>query len=182
MRIQNKQPLFWMLGLSALLLGGCDSSDDVSQTAPVQEKAPISSMVVPTVVVESASKHTMPEVVMYKSPNCECCTGWAEHLSKSGFTVVEHKRDDMDAIKSKYGVTEKLASCHTAIVDGYVIEGHVPAADVERLLKERPKVVGLTAPGMPMKSPGMQKQGQAPRGYDVLAFDTDGNSRVFTRY
>jgi len=88
----------------------------------------------------------------------------------------------MDVIKAKYGVTQKLASCHTAIVDGYVIEGHVPAADVARLLKERPDVVGLTAPGMPMKSPGMQKPGQTPKNYDVLAFDADGKSQVFTHY
>jgi len=88
----------------------------------------------------------------------------------------------MDVIKAKYGVTQKLASCHTAIVDGYVIEGHVPAADVARLLKERPDVVGLTAPGMPMKSPGMQKPGQIPKNYDVLAFDANGTSHVFSHY
>jgi len=122
------------------------------------------------------------DVEMYKSPNCACCTGWAEHLRKAGFTVTVHKRDDMDAIKSKYGVPEKLASCHTAVVDGYIIEGHVPAQDVERLLKEHPKVAGLTAPGMPMKSPGMQAVGQSPQGYDVLAFDKDGTSKIFTHY
>ena len=122
------------------------------------------------------------EVVMYKSPNCECCTGWAEHLRAEGFTVVVHKRDDMDVIKAKYGVTDKLASCHTALVDGYVIEGHVPAADVEKLLQERPDVLGLTAPGMPMKSPGMQAAGKAPKNYNVLAFDKDGAVTVFHRY
>ncbi|MDX8398533.1 MAG: DUF411 domain-containing protein, partial [Mariprofundaceae bacterium] len=89
----------------------------------------------------------------------------------------------MDAIKTKYAVTKKLASCHTAIVGGYVIEGHVPAADVERLLKQRPaNVIGLSAPGMPMKSPGMQSAGQAPQGYDVLAFSKDGTSKVFSHY
>jgi len=123
------------------------------------------------------------EIVMYKSPGCACCTGWAEHMRKAGFTVIENKRDDMSGIKSKYGVTEKLASCHTAIVDGYVIEGHVPAVDVERLLKERPaNVAGLTAPGMPMKSPGMQGKDLPPKNYNVLAFDKDGKSRVFKRY
>ncbi|MDQ6998513.1 MAG: DUF411 domain-containing protein [Mariprofundus sp.] len=179
MNISKKKRLFWAMSLMLLLLGGCDNSTAVNQTAAQNDKAVDNTTAQAT---EPANKKTMPEVVMYKSPNCECCTGWAEHLSKNGFTVIEHKRDDMDAIKSKYGVTDKLASCHTAIVDGYVIEGHVPAADVERLLKERPDVVGLTAPGMPMKSPGMQSVGQTPKGYDVLAFDHDGKSHVFTHY
>jgi len=131
----------------------------------------------------SATASTKPEVVMYKPPTCDCCTGWAEHLRREGFSVVVHKSEDMDAIKAEHGVTRQLASCHTALVDGYVIEGHVPAADVERLLKERPAdVVGLTAPGMPQKAPGMQTVGLPPRGYDVLAFDKDGRSTVFHRY
>ncbi len=181
MKTTNKKALFWAMGLTALLLAGCDNASEVSQSPVVNDKALVSSAAAPA-STEPSSKKSLPEVVMYKSPNCECCTGWADHLRKEGFTVVEKKRDDMDAIKAKYGVTQKLASCHTAIVDGYVIEGHVPAADVERLLTERPNIVGLTAPGMPMKSPGMQKSGQTPKNYDVLAFDADGTSRVFTHY
>ncbi|TLS77275.1 DUF411 domain-containing protein [Mariprofundus erugo] len=122
------------------------------------------------------------EVVMYKSPNCGCCTDWADSLRKEGFTVVENQREDMDRIKASYGVPEKLSSCHTATVDGYVIEGHVPAADVKRLLDEKPAIVGLTAPGMPMKSPGMQPAGLPPKNYDVLAFDKDGKAVVFSHY
>ncbi|MDQ6951729.1 MAG: DUF411 domain-containing protein [Mariprofundales bacterium] len=122
------------------------------------------------------------EVVMYKSPNCKCCSGWAEHLKEAGFTVIEKRREDMHAIKAQYGVPEKLASCHTALVGGYIIEGHVPAADVARLLKERPQVAGLTAPGMPARSPGMQAEGLPPKGYAVLAFDKDGSSHLFTQY
>jgi len=136
----------------------------------------------PTVKVETIAPAMGTEIVMYKSPSCECCTGWAEHLRQAGFAVIESKQEDMDAIKVKYGVTEKLASCHTAIVDGYVIEGHVPAADVVRLLKERPEVAGLTAPGMPMQSPGMQADGLQPKNYNVLTFDRNGKSDVFTRY
>jgi|UPI0003792476 hypothetical protein len=121
-------------------------------------------------------------ITMYKSPNCDCCGAWAKHMEQAGFTVVEKKRDDMDVIKSKYGVSERLASCHTALIDGYVIEGHVPAEDVIRLLKERPAVVGLTAPGMPMQSPGMQKPGLPPRAYDVLSFTTNGETHVYHHY
>jgi len=131
----------------------------------------------------SGSTATMTQkIVMYKSPTCSCCSGWADHLRSAGFTVIEKKSNDMASIKEQYGVPKKLASCHTAIVDGYIIEGHVPAADVKRLLKERPKVAGLTAPGMPMKSPGMQAVGKKPRGYDVLSFDKDGKTTVFHSY
>ncbi len=122
------------------------------------------------------------EIDMFKSPSCGCCTGWAQHLRKEGFTVVEHKKEDMDAIKSLFDVPEKLASCHTAYVDGYVIEGHVPADDIKRMLKEKPKITGLTVPGMPMKSPGMQKPGLPPKDYDVLSFDKGGKSQVYKEY
>jgi len=122
------------------------------------------------------------EVVMFKDPNCGCCGAWAKHLEAEGFSVTEVLSDDMDAIKAKYGVAPKLASCHTAIIDGYIIEGHVPADDIKRLLKERPAVTGLTAPGMPMKSPGMQAEGLAPKNYDVLSFDKNGKSSVYHAY
>jgi len=130
-----------------------------------------------------AAQAAATEVVMYKSPTCGCCSGWADTLKSAGFTVVEKKQEDMDVIKEKYGVPGDLSSCHTAIVGGYIIEGHVPAADVQRLLKEKPaNVVGLTAPGMPMQSPGMQPEMLEPKNYDVLAFDKDGNTTVFSRY
>jgi len=161
----------WSIAVLAVLgMAACDAGNSSSESTSAKHSQAESS--------QSAAK----KVVMYKPPTCDCCTGWAEHLRQGGFTVAVEKREDMDAIKTKFGVTEKLASCHTAIVDGYVIEGHVPAADVERLLKERPDIVGLTAPGMPMKSPGMQKVGQQPKGYSVLAFDKNGNTTVFHKY
>jgi len=159
--------------VAGLLAVGCSNAGD-SAKATTGTSAPA--------IADHSTAQAKPKVVMYKPLTCDCCTGWAEHLRKDGFSVVVKKHEDMDAIKTKFGVSEKLASCHTAIVDGYVIEGHVPAADVERLLKERPDIVGLTAPGMPMKSPGMQAVGQKPQGYTVLAFDKDGNTTVFHRY
>ncbi|MDQ6979549.1 MAG: DUF411 domain-containing protein [Mariprofundaceae bacterium] len=162
--------------LLLLLIPACEGVSETPKSAT--EHTEVQSQPLATV-----KQDVHPIVTMYKSPTCDCCGAWAKHLRQSGFVVVENKREDMDAIKRQYGVTEKLASCHTAIVDGYVIEGHVPAEDVKRLLKERPAhVVGLSAPGMPMKSPGMQGVGQQPEGYDVLAFDKEGTSRVFTRY
>ncbi|MBN4060527.1 DUF411 domain-containing protein [bacterium AH-315-I20] len=128
------------------------------------------------------TESTATEVMMYKNASCDCCGAWAKHMKNQGFTVKETPRDDMTVVKEKYGVPDRLASCHTAIVDGYVIEGHVPALEVQRLLKERPKVVGLTAPGMPMQSPGMQAEGKTPSNYDVLAFDKQGHTKVYQRY
>jgi len=97
-----------------------------------------------------------PLVEMHKDPNCGCCTAWAEHMEEAGFEVRLHETRDMRAVKLEHGVTPGLASCHTAVVDGYVIEGHVPASDVRRLLDERPDLAGLAVPGMPHGSPGME--------------------------
>ncbi|MCF6355572.1 MAG: DUF411 domain-containing protein [Candidatus Polarisedimenticolaceae bacterium] len=129
-----------------------------------------------------AAKQALPEITVYKSPTCGCCTAWEEHLIAEGFTVISHQRDDMDSIKQSLGVKPHLASCHTATIGDYVIEGHVPADDIKRLLKERPKVAGLTAPGMPRHSPGMQPPEEKPSGYDVLAFNKKGGTKLFTQY
>jgi hypothetical protein len=96
------------------------------------------------------------EVTVHKSPSCGCCGKWAEHLRQHGFAVALRSTEDLDPVKLKYGVPANLASCHTALVGGYVIEGHVPAADIRRLLDQRPAVSGLTVPGMPAGSPGME--------------------------
>lgn len=164
----------YMIALAfGLVITGCNAQSGTAEQAGAGAVA----------TGQSASQTTgAKEIVMYKSPGCECCTKWADHMREAGYRVVEHKRDDMNVFKSEHGVTERLASCHTALIDGYVIEGHVPSSDVDRLLKERPKVVGLTAPGMPMKSPGMQAKGLPPKGYDVLAFDQQGEAKVFNHY
>lgn len=128
------------------------------------------------------SDENLKAITVYKSPTCGCCTMWEEHLTKAGFKVTSKKTDDMAAIRKQYNVPEKAQSCHTGIVGGYVIEGHVPATDVEKLLKTRPDVIGLAAPGMPPKSPGMQPEGEKPSGYDVLSFDKNGQTKVFSAY
>lgn len=122
------------------------------------------------------------QITVYKSPTCGCCTDWEDHLSMEGFKVTSIERNNMNPIKEKFGVKRNLASCHTGIIDGYVIEGHVPASDIKRLLAERPKIAGLTAPGMPQESPGMQPHGEMPKNYDVLSFDEAGKTEVFTSY
>ena len=121
-----------------------------------------------------------PEVSLYKDPDCGCCSKWAEHMQRNGFRVKAHDVRDLAPIKSKQRVPEALGSCHTAIVAGYTVEGHVPADAVRRLLRERPAgVIGLAVPGMPLGSPGMESP--TPQRYEILAFDAKGASRVFER-
>jgi|AZIC01.1.fsa_nt_gi hypothetical protein len=134
-------------------------------------------------VASTGTKTVLPEITVYKSATCDCCRKWVEHLESEGFIVTAHNENKMNEIKVSLGVIPGLASCHTATVEGYVIEGHVPSKDIIRLLTEKPEaMVGLTAPRMPKYSPGMQLSGLEPRGYDVLIFDKEGNTQVFTSY
>ncbi len=121
------------------------------------------------------------ELTMFKDPNCGCCGKWAEHMRANGFRVKEVATREMDAVKHKAGVPPALASCHTAKVGGYIVEGHVPAADVKRMLAQKPAITGLSAPGMPLGSPGMEGPYAAER-YDVVSFDSAGKSAVFARH
>jgi hypothetical protein len=123
-----------------------------------------------------------PLLQVYKDPTCGCCAKWVEHMKNQGFAANVSDVEDINAVKDANGVPQKLRSCHTATVDGYVIEGHVPAADVQRLLQERPAgVVGLTVPGMPVGSPGMEV-GNRVQPYEVLTFDKDGRTHVFASH
>jgi hypothetical protein len=115
---------------------------------------------------------------VFKDPTCGCCANWVEHLRRKGFTATSTNLSDMTALKDKHNVPRQARSCHTALVGGYVIEGHVPAADIQRLLKEKPAVAGLAVPGMPIGSPGME--GANPQPYNVLAFDKKGQTTVFS--
>src|SRR6478736_6517382 len=121
-----------------------------------------------------------PKVTVYKTTTCGCCSKWVEHLKTNGFDVTVQDVPSTAEYRQKYGVPEKLASCHTAVVNGYAIEGHVPASDIQRLLKTAPKAKGLAAPGMPAGSPGME--GPRSDAYSVLLFDDKGNSTVFKKY
>ena len=118
-------------------------------------------------------------MVVYKDPNCGCCTKWVGLMRSAGFEVSIRDTSDMASIKTRYKVPAALGSCHTALVGGYVVEGHVPADLITRLLKEKPKVLGLAVPGMPMGSPGME--GSTKDAYDVVTFDAAGKSTVYAR-
>ena len=122
-----------------------------------------------------------PTITVWKSASCGCCQRWVDYLQDDGFEVTAHNVDDVVSIKQKLGITNPaLYSCHTAKVGGYIIEGHVPASDIRRLLNERPKLMGLAAPGMPQMSPGMLSI--EPKGYDVLQFNTKQDTSVFSSY
>ena len=116
-----------------------------------------------------------------KTPTCGCCQAWVDYLEDNGFRVTAHDVDDVTPIKQELGLTNPaLYSCHTALIDGYIVEGHVPASDIKRLLAERPEIVGITAPGMPQMSPGMHSL--EPKGYDVLQFNSHQQLSIFSRY
>ena len=126
------------------------------------------ALVIPSV---SAFAQT-PAILVHKDPDCGCCAGWVRHLEDAGFAVTVEETTDLQPVKKRLGVPADLAACHTAEVDGYVLEGHVPAAAVRRLLEKRPTAIGLAVPGMPAGSPGME--GGVPRRYDVVLFGADG--------
>ena len=158
--------------LTALLMAACGEQDpaqpEAREPAKAQQHASVDDKV--------GSKR----LEVYKSPTCGCCGAWVDHMKEHGYTVEVHDTDNMQAIKEKAGILPGGGSCHTAFIDGYVIEGHVPASDVDRLLAERPEGKGLTVPGMPVGSPGME-MGDRVDTYDVLLFDEDGMA-VFSHH
>lgn len=122
------------------------------------------------------------KITVYKTPWCGCCNGWVAHLRKAGFTAEVVEVQDLAPVREQYGVPFALSSCHTGVSGGYVFEGHVPVADVLRLLEEKPQARGLTVPGMPLGSPGMEVPNAEPEAFDTLLLLNDGTTRVFARH
>lgn len=151
-----------IFALPALLAAACTSADAAAERAA---DAP------------SEARADLPTVLVYKTPTCGCCNGWVEHMRAAGFTVDTRDVSDIMSVKVDAGVPGAMSSCHTAIVDGYVVEGHVPADQIERLLADRPDVVGIAVPGMPIGSPGMEGRSSEP--YQVFSIGRDGTAAVF---
>jgi hypothetical protein len=122
------------------------------------------------------------QITVYKSQSCGCCTLWIEHIQANGFVAQVHNEESMDELKDTLGVPQSVRSCHTAIVGKYLIEGHVPAEDIRRLLTEKPKVLGLAVPGMPPGTPGMAKSKAESGGYTVISFQSGGSPRTFAEH
>jgi len=128
----------------------------------------------------SALAQSVGTVEVFKSPSCGCCGKWVEHLRQNGFQVQTHDVNDISATRKQLGMPDQLGSCHTARIGGYVVEGHVPASDIRRLLKDKPKALGLAVPSMPPGSPGMESAKPVP--YQTLLVQTDGTSKVFAQH
>lgn len=131
-------------------------------------------------VLSTTAPAEEPTISVYKSPTCGCCSQWISHLEENGFKVDPIDTSDLPMIKSRSGIAPEMASCHTAQIGGYVIEGHVPAGDIRRLLAEHPDARGLTVPGMPQGSPGMDAPN--PQHYQVLLIGKDGSTKVFAEH
>ncbi len=140
----------------------------------------LAAVLVPAGVRPVLASTAAPPVVVWKSPTCGCCTKWVEHMEANGFKISVRDQGNAAARKNA-GIPLALGSCHTALVGGYAIEGHVPAADVRRLLKDKPDAIGLAVPGMPVGSPGMEQGGRRDR-YDVLLVTRDGKARIFSTH
>jgi hypothetical protein len=162
-----------LLVLAAISLGACGKENQalIAPPQPARDAA----------VAAPLPANVQPEVVVYKNASCGCCGHWIEHMQSHGFVVTEHDVDNLGPIKERAGVPAGMGSCHTAEVGGYFLEGHVPAADVQRLLAEKPEAKGLTVPGMPIGSPGME-QGDRVDSFEVLLVHQDGSTSVYRKY
>lgn len=129
-----------------------------------------------------AHARTQPVIDVYKTPTCGCCQDWVTHLEQNGFKVIVHEVPSTKPYRNRFGVPAELASCHTGFVDGYAVEGHVPAAEIKRMLKERPKALGLSVPGMPIGSPGMEVEGTRRDAFNVVLFGDNGSHKVYRSY
>ena len=141
----------------------------------------ILSIAAPLALLACTQSAAAATLMVTKTATCPCCKDWVEHMKKAGFTVQIRDVEDVTPTARKLGVPDNLRSCHTSTIGGYVIEGHVPASDVKRLLATKPKATGIAVPGMVVGSPGME-QGDLKEPYKVVLFDKSGNTRVFTSH
>jgi hypothetical protein len=156
--------------------------DMVSRRSFLLHTAGIAAAVATARRAMAVSSATPTPITVYKSSTCECCAKWVDHLGTNGFAPQVHDEEDMNAIKDQIGVPKDVRSCHTALVGKYLIEGHVPADDIHRLLKEHPAVAGLAVPGMPSSTPGMAMPGAPIEPYQVVSFTSAGVTAVYARH
>ena len=154
-------------------------------SGPEQASPPPEQAVVGSTTSETSGRPAMAqeaadrEVIVYKTAACGCCGDWAQYLREQGFSVTTEDVSDLAAIKVELGVPPQLQSCHTAVIGGYVVEGHVPVEPIRRMLQERPAIAGLAVPGMPIGSPGMEMPDRPADSYDIVAFDGEGGTSIY---
>ena len=167
-KFKSKLTIFSVgLAIAALTITGCTTANETSSSQAVS--------------AANAQTVLASELTVYRSRTCGCCGKWIEHAEAAGFTVKDEVTEDMAAIKAQYAVPQNLTSCHTTVVGNYVIEGHVPAEDVQRLLVEQPDVAGIAVPGMPAGSPGMES-GDYVEPYTVFSFTESGETATFAEH
>jgi hypothetical protein len=173
MNLRNRSILLGLLALGPIA-AACADGSNAAQDARPGDAAPVS--VASTMDARDAS---LPKITVYKTPTCGCCGNWVEHMRQAGFEVETHDMNDLSGMKADLGVQPKHQSCHTATVGDYVVEGHVPADLIKKMLEEKPEIAGLAVPGMPRGSPGMEMPDGTKDDYDVIAFTADGSSSVY---
>lgn len=169
-------PTLTALALSIAATTGCGNAEPPAETSSQASTAATQEVASPAQEAASPAQE-LPTVLVYKSPTCGCCNGWIEHLEAAGFAVEARDTRDLMTVKRDAGVPVQLSSCHTALVDGYVVEGHVPADHLKSLLADDPEIAGIAVPGMPTGSPGMEGPGAEP--YEVYSFTPDGRTAVY---
>jgi hypothetical protein len=142
----------------------------------------LAASALPAPVAALAAGSELPPMTIYKSESCLCCAKWVDHVKAAGFKTTVHDRDPIDPVKDELKVPRHVRSCHTALAGGYLVEGHVPAADIKRMLKEKPRIMGLAVPGMPVGTPGMEQPATPAEPYHVVAFQKTGTTTVFAKY
>ncbi|MEC4985297.1 MAG: DUF411 domain-containing protein [Oscillatoria sp. PMC 1068.18] len=170
------------IGLAGIIYFPFHKTNDVASSNPPT----IESNANPVVAVSAWERDIKPytgnsELTVYRSPSCGCCGEWVKHMEKHSFRVKDVQTDEMEALKQQYNLPAELASCHTAIIDGYVVEGHIPADDVKRLLQQKPDIAGIAVPGMPLGSPGMEA-GDRKEAFAVISFNQNGETEIFQEH
>lgn len=169
-RFFKSKVLALSLAATSLVLAGCTAAKDSGMSATSSPED-----------VAIAQAALASEITVFRSPTCGCCGQWIEHAKAAGFQVKDEVTEDMDAIKQRYGVPQSLTSCHTTVVGDYVVEGHIPAEDVQKLLTEKPDIAGIAVPGMPIGSPGMES-GDYTEPYTVFSFTESGEIDAFAEH
>lgn len=189
MDLRNQGAALALAGILTIGLAACGGSDDAEMSADTESPKPVAEaayaeeanneMHASEAMQMDASSETL---VVYKTESCGCCEKWVDHMEQAGFETEVHNvsQEEMSAMKTANGIGRDLASCHTAQIAGYLVEGHVPAEDLQRLLKEKPAdVKGIAVPGMPIGSPGMEMEGKPADEYEVVTFDEAGEQTVY---
>ena len=168
-------------GIYLILTQGSNNTLSSSNSVVAQEN-PNQASLVSVWEQETESNYSgTTKMTVYRSPSCGCCGEWIEHAQKHGFKIEDVKTQDMEALKQKYNVPPELVSCHTTVIDGYVMEGHIPADDIKRFLESKPDMAGLAVPGMLTGTPGMEAK-DIKQPFQVLAFNEKGETKVFKEY